>query len=90
MGKFDTRTVEIFVDVPGFNLDRATKLHHQMNERRALMKKQQRERAEAASAPVSNQPSQPTNKPAEPSVIEFSSGKTTTQPPGEVDFKLEL
>lgn len=40
MARFDTQPVQIFVDVPGYDVDRAAKLFREKNARRALKAKE--------------------------------------------------
>jgi hypothetical protein len=61
MGRFDTRTVRIQVSVPGFDLDRATKLFQDRKARNAIRLKQAAQ-ASRSGAP-SNQPSTPLPSP---------------------------
>jgi len=62
MGRFDTKPVQIFIDVPGYDVERAAKTYREMSARRTLRAKQKSNPTKPAQGPMSNPPSQTTTE----------------------------
>jgi hypothetical protein len=88
MGRFDTRTVKIQVAVPGFDLDRATKVFLERKARNALRLKQATQASRAGVS--SNQPSPPLPSPKPVVLGQPQTTQVAQVPPQDDGFHMEL